>query len=310
MRFPALLKRLFVAVLALASWGACAQNFLWRVDSLTNHVWLFGTIHAGKTAWYPMPKAVDEAFEDARSVVVEADITDQKAMDEYAPAMTYAAPDNLRNHLAPGDYDRLMRILPRYGMQEAQVAQMKPFIVASLLVFAEWTRLGYLPQLGVDSYFIQRAKAEKKPLVELEGVATQAKLMDSLTEAQGRTLLDGTLGAIEHGLTGEQIEGVVRAWEVGDPDLMLDVARKYDDKVKGAAEFEEKFVWSRHDAMMQKITGWLDQGDTARFIAVGALHLVGPRGLVELLRKRGYTVRRIFVAPESAPGTEGEKKNE
>ena len=55
------LKRFLAALLAFASWGACAENFLWRVDSLTNHVYLFGTIHAGKASWYPMPKAVDEA---------------------------------------------------------------------------------------------------------------------------------------------------------------------------------------------------------------------------------------------------------
>lgn len=298
MKIPAALKRLLVAVLAFASWGACAQNFLWRVDSLTNHVWLFGTIHAGKASWYPMPKAVDEAFEDSSSVVVEADSTNQKAMEQYAPAMTYAAPDNLANHLPPGDYERLLRILPRYGVPEREVAQMKPFMVASLLVFAEWTRMGYLPQLGVDTYFIDRAKEEGKPLVELEGVALQAKLMDSLTDAQGVTLLEGTLEAIEKGLTGEQIAGMVRAWQVGDPDLMLRVAREYDDKVKGAKEFEEKFVWSRHDAMLAKISGWLDTGNSARFIAVGALHLVGPRGLVEQLRARGYSVRQVFVAPQ------------
>ncbi len=302
MKIPAASRRLLVAVLAFASWGACAQNFLWRADSLTNHVWLFGTIHAGKASWYPMPKAVDEAFEDSRTVVVEADITNQKAMQEYAPAMAYTPPDNLRKHLPPGDYDRVLRILPRYGIDEAQVAQMKPFMVASLLVLAEWTRMGYLPQLGVDTYFIDRAKAEKKPLAELEGVEMQAKLMDSLTEAQSVTILEGTLDAIEQGLTGPQIEGVVRAWRIGDPDLMLRVAREYDGKVKGATEFEEKFVWSRHDAMLAKISGWLDSGASPRFIAVGALHLVGPRGLVAQLRARGYAVRQIFVAPE------GEKK--
>jgi len=310
MRFPAALKRLFIAGLALASCGACAENFLWRVDSLTTHVYLFGTIHAGKASWYPMPKAVEDAYADSGSLVVEADATNQKAMEEFAPAMAYAPPDNLRKHVPPADYDRLLRILPRYGMHEAQVAQMKPFIVASLLVFAEWTRLGYLPQLGVDTYFIDRAKTEKKPVVELEGVATQAKLMDSIPDAQAVTLLKGTLDAIEQGLTGEQIEGVVHSWESGDTDLMLRIARKYDEKVKGAADFEDRFIWSRHDAMMRKIAAWLDQGNTTRFIAVGALHLVGPKGLVERLRARGYMVHRIFVAPGPAQGEEGEKKNE
>ncbi|HSN20930.1 MAG TPA: TraB/GumN family protein [Usitatibacter sp.] len=289
--------RVLVALVALAAAPAFAQNFLWRVDSLASHVWLFGTIHAGKAEWYPLPKAVDEAFADSPTLVVEADITDKAAMDKYAPAMAYAPPDSLRNHVPPQDYARMLKLLPRYGIPESQVAQMKPFIAASLLVFAEWTRLGYLPQLGVDTYLLDRAKDERKAVVELEGVATQAKLMDTLTPEENRLALEGTLGAIEQGLAAEQIEGMVHAWQVGDPNLMLEVARRYDEKVKGAAQLDEKFVWSRHDAMVAKISGWLEDERGPRFIAVGALHLAGPRGLVAKLRERGYGVKQIFVAP-------------
>jgi uncharacterized protein YbaP (TraB family) len=49
--------------------------------------------------------------------------------------------------------------------------------------------------------------------------------------------------------------------------------------------------------MVAKIAAWLDGPDRRRFVAVGALHLCGPRGLVELLRGRGYAVRQVFVAP-------------
>jgi len=298
--------RLLVAAVAFLAAPAFAQNFLWRVDSITNHVWLFGTIHAGKPQWYPLPPAVGEAFDDSTALVVEADITDKAKMEESAPAMAYAKPDSLAKHVPPGDYERFLGVLPRYGIPEAQVAQMKPFIAASLLVFAEWTRLGYLPQLGVDEYLLEGAKVAHKPILELEGVAEQAKLMDSLADAQALTILEGTLDAIEKGYAARQIEDTVRAWHVGDEDLMLEAVRRYDEKVKGAADYEEKFVWSRHGPMLDKISNWLDHSNGPRFVAVGALHLLGPRGLVEGLRARGYTVKRIFVAP--AP--EGGKKHE
>ena len=58
--------------------------------------------------------------------------------------------------------------------------------------------------------------------------------------------------------------------------------------------------------MLDKISNWLDHSNGPRFVAVGALHLVGPRGLVEQLRARGYTVKRIFVAPRPEGGQKHE----
>lgn len=282
--------------LGLAAWGLCfpalAANFLWEVSSLTNRVYLFGTVHAGKAAWFPLPAPVEEAFADSRVLVVEADVSDHRAMEKSTAAAVYTAPDSLRAHVPPEDYERFRKLLPRYRLSEAQAAQMKPFMAVSMLVFSEWAKLGYLPQYGIDGYLVAKAKAEMKPIVELEGVDTQVRLMDSLTEAESRTLFAGTLTALETGLTGEQVTGMVNAWQSGDPDLMLEIARKYNESVPGAKEFEEKFIWSRHDEMAAKIEGYLNDSRQRHFIAVGSLHLAGPRGLVEMLRSRGYLVKQ------------------
>ena len=293
-RFPAFLRGLaFVLAAAALPAPATAANFLWEVVSLTNRAYLFGTVHAGKKDWYPLPKAVEEAFADSRVLVVEADITDTAAMAKTAPAMMYTPPDSLRAHVSPADYERFRKLLPRYQLSEPQVAQLKPFMAGSVLVFSEWARLGYLPQFGTEGYLIRKAHADVKPVVEIEGVEAQARLMDSLTEAEHRQIFAGTLGALEMGLSSEQITGMVNAWQAGDPGLMLEIARRYNENVPGAKEFEEKFVWARHDAMVDKIEGYMNDSKDRHFIAVGSLHLAGPRGLVEMLRKRGYIVRQM-----------------
>jgi uncharacterized protein len=289
--------RWVLAVAALAAGSAHAQNFLWEVTALANRAYLFGTLHAGRKDWYPLPRAVEEALADSQVLVVEADISDPKALAASGEAMVYKPPDSLRRHVSPADYARLLKLLPRYRIPESDVQHMKPFMAVSLLVFSEWARQGYVPQLGVDAYLLARAHANKMPVVELEGVENQMRMMDSLTDAESRTLFSGTLGALESGLTAEQIRGMVNAWQVGDPALMLEVARRYNERVQGAAAFEEKFVWSHHDAMIAKIEGYLNDSAARHFIAVGALHLAGPRGLVEQLRARGYVVRQIFVDP-------------
>jgi len=285
---------LVAALLALAlALPASAANFLWEVKSVTNRIYLFGTIHAGKKEWYPLPAPVEEAFNDSDILVVEADVTDLKAMEKTAPAVMYSPPETLTQHVDTDDYERFRKLLPRYQIPEKQVVQMKPFMAASLLVFSEWARLGYIPSFGIDAYLIAKAKAEAKPVVEIEGVEAQIQLMDSLTDAEHKEVFRGTVKAMEMGLTSEQITGMVNAWQAGDPALMLDVARRYNDLVPGARDFEEKFVWSRHEAMLKKIEGYLNDSKKRHFVAVGSLHLAGPRGLVEELKKRGYVVRQL-----------------
>ncbi len=289
-----MIARAFLAALALAFAPlAIAQDFLWEVSSMTNKVYLYGTVHAGKRDWYPLPDAVEKAFVASAVLVVEADITDTAAMQKSSSAMKYEPPDTLKNHVPPEQYARLLKLLPRYGLTEAAVAPMKPFMAVSLLVFAEWGRSAFVPSYGADGYLIRKAQAEAKPVAEIEGVEAQIKLMDALTEKQVQDIFKGTLDALEEDLTTEQIKGLVAAWRAGDPGQLLDIARRYNEKVAGAAEFEDKFIWERHPEMVRKIEGWLSEPGKRYFIAVGALHLVGPRGLVELLRKRGYLVRQL-----------------
>ena len=286
--------RHFVFLLALA-WlcpPALAANYLWEVQSISNRIYLYGTVHAGKKDWYPLDKAVEDAFNDSKVLVVEADILDAEKLAKSGRAMVYTPPDSLDKHVPEDAYKRFVKLLPRYRLSEGGIGQMKPFMAVSLLVFAEWARLGYDPQFGIDGYLLKRARAELKPVVEIEGVDVQIALMESLTDAENRAIFEGTLTALEGTLTGEQIEGMVGAWKTGDPERMLRTAQQYNEKVSGARAFEEKFVWARHDPMLKKIEGYLNDTRERHFVAVGALHLAGPRGLVEMLRKKGYVVRQ------------------
>ena len=150
--------RLIALILWLAvAAPATAANFLWEVVSVSNRAYLFGTVHAGKAEWYPLPSPVEAAFQDSKVVVVEADITDATAITKSAAVMMYTPPASLRTHMPADQYARFRRLLARYSLPEEQVVQMKPFMAVSLLVFTEWARLGYLPTFGVDGYLITKA---------------------------------------------------------------------------------------------------------------------------------------------------------
>ncbi|HLX24970.1 MAG TPA: TraB/GumN family protein [Usitatibacter sp.] len=287
-----ILAAVFAAAMSLAAVPASAKQYLWEVSSVGNKIYLYGTVHAGMASWFPLPPEVEDAFEGSPILAVEADVTDEKAMEKSQAATIYLPPASLKTHVPAADYARFRKLLPRYRIAEDQIIRVKPFMASTMLVFSEWARMGYTPNFGVDLYLITRAKDEKKTIVELEGADEQIKLMDSMSDQETLELFRGTLDAIESGLTGEQVTDLVKAWKAGDPDAVLEVARRYNEKITGASSFEDRFIWSRHEAMLKKIVGYLETKDRY-FVAVGALHLAGPRGLLELLRKRGYVVKQL-----------------
>ena len=120
----AIVRFLVAALLAASAAGARGESYLWEVASLTNRAYLFGTVHAGKKEWYPLPAAVEDAYLSSDVVVVEADITDSNAIARSASAMSYAAPDNLRRHVPPDEYARFRKLLARYAIAEPQVEQI------------------------------------------------------------------------------------------------------------------------------------------------------------------------------------------
>ena len=271
---------------------ARAEHFLWEVRSMTNTVYLYGTIHAGKKEWFPLPDPVEQAFAEAKVLAVEADVTDLEAMAKSVNAMAYVPPDELSKHVPPADYARFKAQVERLGLAESVIRKVKPFGAGSMLMFAEWERSGFSPQFGIDAYLISKAKAARKRVVELEGVETQAALMDSLTEEEHQRAFAGILTALEQGLIDTQLDGMVKAWQTGDAFLILELSRRYNEKIPGAREMEEKFIWSRHEAMQAKVEGYLNKSIDKHFVAVGSLHLAGKRGLVELLKAKGYVVKQ------------------
>src|SRR6187402_1893268 len=149
MRLPLvrLARGLAAAALFLAAQTAAApttepRHFLWEVVSMTNRAWIFGTIHAGKREWFPLPDPVERAFAESHVLVVEADVTDLEAMGKSVSAMTYLPPDELAKHVPPTDYQRFRDQADRLGVSVNTVRNLKPFPAGSVLMFAEWDKQG------------------------------------------------------------------------------------------------------------------------------------------------------------------------
>lgn len=272
--------------------AADKKSFLWEVKSAKNTVYLFGTIHVGKRDFYPLPDAVEKALADAKKIVVEADISKTDGLDNISKLIMYEAPDTLERKIPSALFARLKTQLTKFKIPVEGAKSMKPFMIGALLSVNEFTRLGYDMNFGVDAYLIASANKQMKPVLELESQLGQIELLTNMAPLLQETFLENALTALETGSIAEQMTGVVKAWQSGDTKLMQDVVAKGNKTAKQVNEFDEILLYSRHPAMVKKVETFLLE-DQPHFVAVGSLHLLGPKGLVELLRAKGYKVRQL-----------------
>lgn len=268
------------------------KSFLWEVKSASNTVYLFGTIHVGKKNFYPLPDAVEKALASSKKVVVEADISKTDGLADISKLIMYEAPDTLERKIPSALFARLKTQLTKFKIPVDGVKPMKPFMIGALLSVNEFTRLGYDMNFGVDAYLIESANKQMKPVLELESQLGQIELLTNMQPLLQETFLENALAALETGTIAEQMSGVVNAWQAGDVKLMQDVVAAGNKNAKRINEFDEILLYNRHPAMIKKVEGFLLE-DQPHFVAVGSLHLLGPKGLVELLAAKGYKIRQL-----------------
>ncbi len=281
------------ASLAIAGDEAAARKaFIWEVSSARNTVYLFGTIHVGKQNFYPLPETVERALRQSAKLVVEADISRIEREENIRPLILYTPPMSLESQIPKALYLRLQVQLQKLKLPADGLRELKPCIAGGFLSIAEFTRLGYDRNYGVDSYLITTARRDNKPVLELESQLGQLKLFDSMPAPLQEAFLDNALTAIESGRTTDQVAGMVKAWQSGDAKLMREMTTDVNRDLPRTAEIEELLVYSRHPEMLARVEEFL-RDDQAYFVAIGSMHLVGPRGLIEMLQARGYKVRQL-----------------
>ncbi|MEP7156338.1 MAG: TraB/GumN family protein [Betaproteobacteria bacterium] len=265
------------------------KSFIWQVRSPSNTVYVFGTIHVGKKSFYPLPSQVESALDNAVKLVVEADVSDQSGAGDVTSLVEYKSPDTLDRHIPMPLFERLKAQLTRLRVPVSAVQPMKPFVAGGFLSVVEFSRLGYDMNLGVDAYLTSRAKTAHIPIEELESARAQLELLSNMPQELQEAFLDNSIATLETGRAGEQVTGMVNAWQTGDTKLMAEVTLEVNKGMRKGKELDEVLLYSRHPNMVKKIEGYL-AGNEITFIAVGSLHLVGPRGVIESLKAKGYEV--------------------
>ena len=254
-----------------------------------------GTIHVGRPEFYPLPASRLAQLKRADAIVLEADVSDGSraiaATQKYAQ-YPEGAP-GLETRLTPELRQRVESVLSRNQLDLAPMMRMKPWMLANVLALFEAAQAGYVPGLSVESYLLRVAKTDSKPILEFEGIEQQFELFEKAPWATQISFLEEAVKAVESRGARRELNRIVQAWETADRGSLerLLVEMRAQPSV-GSRFTVDTILLGRHPQMVRKIETMMAGGKSYVF-AVGALHLVGPQGLVELLRARGYTLTEL-----------------
>lgn len=281
-----------LTILANAATAQSEKALLWKISGpdLKEPSYLFGTYHLLTDKYVATLPEVDFPFQTAKGVVVEMVIDSSKLM---ALGMMAIMPNNkISNLLTPDEFNRVSSELQTLmGIKLEALDQLKPITVTIMITMLQAQKqnsalLEKFKGQPMDFQFAASGKKLGKTIHPLETQEEQMKLLyDALSvEEQARQLVAYI----------DQKELAAKS--------QIDLVNLYLDKdiygLQKLAESMPKDLGDMDYLLKNRNTKWMEvlpslMQKGSQFIAVGALHLPGPDGLIELLRQKGYAVTAI-----------------
>jgi len=310
-RWPVIRMRAAGVALGILSATCCTTSaqeppeeiqkpFLWRIKAAEDDrpSYLFGTIHLSRPSVTRLPARVLAAIHASDAVFTEIPM-DPPTLVRMTPALFLA------------DGRTLDEVLPADLLREAKAAvaeidpelPFSPFSRMQVWAFAAGLagledQIRYPGALAQDMVIFQRSALDGKEVGGIETPEEQLAIFSDLSlDEQIEMLRDGLKQMREIRATGQSpSEVLVDLYLTGDLDALGVELNKWldPDGSELSAKLVERLLTRRNRLMTERIAAKLrTEAGRAFFFAVGAAHLHGPNGLVELLRAEGLEVTRV-----------------
>lgn len=271
------------------------DTLLWQVAGIDHDIYLFGTLHLGKPAFYPLPPRVEEAFRASDFLVLEADIeaaaSPETLMSIQQRGMLPAG-ESLEQHLSAETLSELEDALSGFGVPMAMAMRMQPWLLNVTLGALQLNQYGYMPEFGAEIYLMGE-RSEGTELRELESIEAQLGFLASLND---ESYLRYTLASLGPEVE-EEVEELAQAWRCGDKATLTEmIFSELEEAPLSPQEvdrLQETLYFSRNRDMAEKITELIQAEDGDYFIAVGAAHLLGERSINDYLEQHGYELQVV-----------------
>lgn len=276
--------------LLLAVDSSARNNFLWHIQSKNSTAYVLGSIHLLKQDVYPLSNIIEGAFDKSDYLAVEANVNDidMPGLQKLMVSAFYPDGDALEKHVSKDTWEIVKKETDKIGLSPELFSRQKPWFLAMTLESLELMASGYNPEYGIDKYFLSRA-AGRKNIIELESVDYQINLLSGLSDGEQELFLLYTLKNLK--TLVREADGIVDAWKAGNVKLLESIVRENyygDDRFY---PLYDKLIIQRNKSIAAKIEGFLKRKGTY-FVVVGAAHLPGEKGIIRLLKEKGYAIEQ------------------
>ncbi len=262
-----------------------SSGLLWKIETPTGQSnYLFGTIHSQDRAVSQFPPYVRLALAKSQPFIIESVLTEE-SNKVFFDSIFFKDGQLLSDMISPSIYHYLQEVLPDYGVPVEKIPNIKPW--------AAFTLIGRPKPVNaetLDMVLIETARSLNKTIISLENMKELIEPMEKLSLNDQVIILNDTV--CNHG----QI--IQDSWELVQLYLARDLAgiMAFSNQPHFDEDIFDRYIqgilYDRNKRMLERIIPYLDNGSA--FIAIGALHLAGEKGLLKTLKKKNYRIIRIY----------------
>lgn len=266
-------------------------------------VWLFGSFHYATEEVIPMPGYVMEAYNTAEYLAVECDIIEAEdnsaLMYQYINDMMYLDGDTIADHIPAELYDSAKALLEELDVYVEMYDYYIPYLWYEMLSLEFYESAGLSQDYGIDRNLLKMAKQSDKTVLEIESVDFQMDMLLGFSEEIQVLMLESAVDGYYDPETLDNFMKLYNGWYNGNEQSLIDsivadVSKEdaTEENLAIADEYNKIMLYDRNIGMADFAAEALES-DKSVFICVGAGHVVGEDGMVDLLSEKGYQIEII-----------------
>ena len=292
-------KILFIALLACMQVVTVQAQLLWKIsgNGLEQPSYLMGTHHLAPLSITDSIAGFNDAFTASQQVIGElvmSEIQTPEVMQIMQQTMMIESDTTIQRLFLPDEYEMVNQFTKENLMLDLAMApKLKPAFIQNNLIVVLYIKTigGFNPAEQLDAYFQAEGTAKGKKVSGLETPAYQFNLLYNSTSLQRQAeLLVCTLSNIDKSLNEtKELTDAYMAQNL--EELYLISQKKHNDKCDATPAEMAALLDNRNIQWAEILPEKMQEAPA--FIAVGALHLPGDNGVINLLRQKGYQVEPI-----------------